>query len=442
MGEFKFTNNQLEQVDLGITATTVADPNRVVVTDTNGYMTTSDITVQQLEDTVTGALTYDNGITKNLSSVQLGGALVHNTSITSTGFTLDYTTSGFGNNILFFLDKNASIPFLVNVTGGGANIFLGVGTFGVRMLYDGGTSSFSMENVFIPAGIDYPAHSSLFTVQDTLYSRGVEYLGNYEANFVARSLVTKRYVDALVAPVTASNGLTKTGNDIALGGLVTISTSLVIDINKVFDISTSPSSNFASTIFLDGSNGSIGISAYNVITNKTSSVGVYTDNTFINTSSELGTIKEIRLSQTTNGISVLDSINSIGFRYVGDYSTNNTNASYNAGWIPDLGYVRKLTGVGSVSLSGTVLTFDSGMLYKTVSTNTTFTVSPLNPFYEGRSVTVEITNSSVSEVTITMPAGTKIAGFPVNTFTVDPSSTNVFTMIYLNSKLYVSPIQF
>ena len=47
--EFKFTQNQLStEVDLGLNVTSVANPNRVVITSPSGYLTASDVTYNQL----------------------------------------------------------------------------------------------------------------------------------------------------------------------------------------------------------------------------------------------------------------------------------------------------------------------------------------------------------------------------------------------------------
>jgi hypothetical protein len=62
------------------------------------------------------------------------------------------------------------------------------------------------------------------TLTGTTGFKGAVYAADYSANYTTRSLVDKGYVDGLV--VTASNGLTKTGNNITLGGLLTQSTTI------------------------------------------------------------------------------------------------------------------------------------------------------------------------------------------------------------------------
>ena len=54
---------------------------------------------------------------------------------------------------------------------------------------------------------------------------GLEYAADYSADFTNRSLVDKEYVDS-TANNTASNGLTKVGNDIQLGGQLSGNTTV------------------------------------------------------------------------------------------------------------------------------------------------------------------------------------------------------------------------
>lgn len=65
-------------------------------------------------------------------------------------------------------------------------------------------------------------------IDNRVTKAGLIYGGNYRANFVDSSLVDKKYVDDAIASgvITASNGLTKTGNDIALGGTATGNTTI------------------------------------------------------------------------------------------------------------------------------------------------------------------------------------------------------------------------
>ncbi len=66
-----------------------------------------------------------------------------------------------------------------------------------------------------------------FTEMTVTNLKGVAYAADYSANFTDRTLVDKRYVDSLVSGstgttiITASNGLTKIGDNIVLGGTLT-----------------------------------------------------------------------------------------------------------------------------------------------------------------------------------------------------------------------------
>jgi len=55
----------------------------------------------------------------------------------------------------------------------------------------------------------------------TSAAHGAIYGGDYEVDFVDRSLVTKKYVDDSSGAIQASNGLTRTGDVITLGGAIT-----------------------------------------------------------------------------------------------------------------------------------------------------------------------------------------------------------------------------
>ena len=70
-------------------------------------------------------------------------------------------------------------------------------------------------------------------LEDNINSKGIEYLGNYESNFTALSLVTKQYVDGAISgaghnPVTIgspANGLSISGTQVLTIGLASSSTT-------------------------------------------------------------------------------------------------------------------------------------------------------------------------------------------------------------------------
>jgi hypothetical protein len=80
---------------------------------------------------------------------------------------------------------------------------------------------------------------SAMTISDNINTKGIDYNGNYHANYGNRTLVDKEYVDNSVASgstgsTTASNGLTKTGSNITLGGTLTGDTTITTDSNMLF----------------------------------------------------------------------------------------------------------------------------------------------------------------------------------------------------------------
>lgn len=77
----------------------------------------------------------------------------------------------------------------------------------------------------INAGVSKIEFNSVgMNVTDGIFSKGLVYAADYSTNFSARSIVDKAYVDAQT--VSASNGLTKTANNIALGGALTGTTTI------------------------------------------------------------------------------------------------------------------------------------------------------------------------------------------------------------------------
>jgi hypothetical protein len=73
-------------------------------------------------------------------------------------------------------------------------------------------------NTDLSASPNTTYHGAVMT--DSIYNRGMYYGGDYESNFIARSLVTKQYVDGLA--VGAGIGLSKLGSNILLGDNATL----------------------------------------------------------------------------------------------------------------------------------------------------------------------------------------------------------------------------
>ena len=239
-GNFKFTQNQLNEVDMGLMVTTVADPNRIVITSVNGYLQTSDITYTQLLAIIEGGgsgVTADNGLTFTSGNVQLGGVLVKDTDIDINESSL--TIEGFeGSDLLEFYMANSSgdkaialglynsanqtSSFIdIQPTTYQSSVSNSVDQTVLRQQYDnfrfvrstGGGSNytgFSVNDSSISSG-------SHINVIDSIGSVGMRYAADYSANNVSedRWIVDKGYVD---------------GNYVTLNTVQTLG----VDIDKTF----------------------------------------------------------------------------------------------------------------------------------------------------------------------------------------------------------------
>lgn len=191
-----------------------ADQILKVVDDGNG-----NVSLQWAED-LSGAFTgADNGLSfdAGTGNVQLGGALIQNTAIDLTG------TAGSGQD------------FSYSITGEETDIYFG--------MISGGITMRSADMGF------YLSDSQEGTVfKDTRTGAaqvGMQYAGDYSANFVNESLITKRYVDSVVEGLdftqyTINNGLTEltdgNGNStVQLGGTLVQATTINLQ-DKDFSI--------------------------------------------------------------------------------------------------------------------------------------------------------------------------------------------------------------
>lgn len=150
------------------------------------------------------ALTFLNGLTRNTitNEVKLGGSLIDNTLIDSpTDKTFEIISGSTLSKGALKIDPFATFTVRLQYTDGNVpnTHTYGLGLFGHSLLYGAGSSYFTIQATTVLAGPDFPTHTSLFLIKDDLFNRGMEYNGDYEVNFVARSLVTKRYVDSLTS---------------------------------------------------------------------------------------------------------------------------------------------------------------------------------------------------------------------------------------------------
>lgn len=145
---------------------------------------------------VTGIVTASNGLVLSGSEVKLGGPLTATTQVGTGTFDLNFVTDNF----------TATTATQIGLYGVGGVEFKGNGSGGQYIRLNG-DSAFA--------------------------TKRISYTGNVHASFTPFSLVTKKYTDSIAAAgiVTANNGLTKTANNIALGGNLTAGTQ--INLNNV-----------------------------------------------------------------------------------------------------------------------------------------------------------------------------------------------------------------
>lgn len=183
-----------------------------------------------VDDAITAAeLTFDNGVTRTLNNVQLGGELIQNTSFTGD-FTFDLVMGDIANvySQLNVVSTQASMWWGDNAVGNGANISVNSSgtTLNTTNLLGTLNNTFFMGSA--GTSITNNGTNNHFFIKDDIASKGIVYFADYSANFTFESLVSKRYVDAAVSggSGTASNGITKVVNDYKLGGALTAATNI------------------------------------------------------------------------------------------------------------------------------------------------------------------------------------------------------------------------
>jgi hypothetical protein len=198
--------------------------------------------------------------------------------------------------------------------------------------------------------------------------------------------------NASITEITASNGLTKTVNNIALGGTLTSTTTLAKGGNN-FNI------NGQGDILFQADHATAGYGSIDVADNA------------VTLTANNGTSSQSILLNTTTML-VTDTIGSIGLVYAGDYSANYTNRS-----LVDKEYVDD-------AITGAALTFTNGL------TNTTGTITlggtlTQNTTIDGDSGTYDfaVTNTASASFRATS-GGTEEAGLDIN--------SNSFTLEYID----------
>lgn len=146
-----------------------------------------------------------------------------------------------------------------------------------------------------------------YIVDGSFNFRGIEYGSNYASNFKPRSLIDKAYVTG-TSYLTASQGITKTGGNFALGGSVTGNITIDSNVDNTNTFSIGSNGNRFSIISLQG--GQTGVNTGSISISPTStSIG----RPATNPSSIVFDSAEIR---------VTDLLNMRGMVYAADYSSN------------------------------------------------------------------------------------------------------------------------
>lgn len=263
--KLNLSNSKFEQASgdtLYLSGTTVIFKDLKYGTDRSAFFTPLSIVNAGWVTGITVSLgaTANNGLTKSGLNIRLGGTLTGDTQIRATGNTQFITLLGSGNagfgiiapsarvdiqgktsddtNYSLIVRKSDTTQSLIIRNDG--NILIGSPTFtnntrlDIRGISTTGNTILRLANnlnvdvlrikddkSMIFAGTS----ATTFILSGTTGFKGAQYLADYSSSFTPRSLVDKAYVTG-TSYITASNGLTKTGGNITLGGLLNTPTTI------------------------------------------------------------------------------------------------------------------------------------------------------------------------------------------------------------------------
>jgi len=196
-----------------------------------GYVDTcvSDETATIQSEAITGAT---NGLTKDGQDAKLGGILNENTLISGNSYSI-----GFHNLCNFYIgDFTYPANSLVTNLTGSSSITVGqLGTGNVTGIANTDTdiNIYASNSSNDDVGICIAQTS--FIIYDEINNTGLKYALDYSTNFTARSIPDVGYVTGITSSIEsdvsqaitgATNGLTKDGQDVKLGGIFTENTSI------------------------------------------------------------------------------------------------------------------------------------------------------------------------------------------------------------------------
>lgn len=231
------------------------------------------VTLGQLNSA--SAYTFNNGLTKTGNTVTLGGNLIDTNGTTincnhQEWFPI-YNNSGsgtiinqmyfspFAKSILISALSSSTLYNYIDVHKDQVELYAVKNNTGSRMIFKDSGCYFSSSHI----------------------GTGIQYSANYSASFTSRSLVDKAYVDNFTSSLTFNNGLTKSGNAVKLGGLLTNTTTMISSSTSTQNIILSGSTRSVNGDYSDGflqiinSGSGVGL-GINVSTNGT---GIYVTNT-------------------------------------------------------------------------------------------------------------------------------------------------------------------
>ena len=381
---------------------------------------TKKATVSVLKSVFGSVITASNGLTKAVNDIKLGGALTSDT-VLQGAFAFSVGKA----------DGTASVSIFETFATAGQTLLTKSGANYSNININPTNGAFSAGNASNSASLSVQSAGSLSlsilqgvtTRTYTLNTNGLQELSDYSASYVNLSLVSRQYVQGYVASVlpsvvTASNGLTRTVNNIALGGALTGNTSIT-GATYNFDIGTSGSrigalTNYSATYTLDttGLVSMLALGGFNMVEQGTTNFILENQDG----SAVMQTRLNVSLSQWWDAKSVKTGLYYMGFGEAS--STDFTLADYSS--IPlgaltpkkevnrliDLAIVNKATNYTASSYASWAKTLETDYVIDTEASPTTGAVTlaiSLTGAKEGKKVTWFVNPSSF---TMSVTAGT------------------------------------
>lgn len=306
--------------------------------------------------TTGGVSTASNGLSLTGSDVHLGGSLTGNTDICLATYNFNIENSGvtthtlaeFNPTTINLCASNVNSPFQISKLT--ANVSGTVICNGFANCYSALNMSNSLLGITICGGV---SNASFIVTDNSTTPRGIEYTTDYSGTFSDCSLITKEYTDncALItlnsgktytdieiskltgttsqAITGATNGLTKTGQDVCLGGTLSEETTIIGN-GQNLNLGT-PAGGELNNITIVGT-GTTSLIAGNIPTSEFSIIKTCNDSISMGLFDSPITSSAIDISSAT--FRITDTINNKGLEYAADYSGNYTCLSIpNVGWV-------------------------------------------------------------------------------------------------------------